>query len=109
MQQVRSQNSTVLMAKAGVEIMRFGKTDSNVTQVLRPNSKSRYCRLCQADLFYPGVRSCQNDSGIIESEAIALPDLGLRHAHKCSGIPQKSVVRAGDGSLAFAVTLSGCT
>src|SRR5260370_34988548 len=98
MQQVRSQNSTVLMAKAGVEIMRFGKTDTKVTQVLRPNSKSRYCRLCQADLFYPGVRSCQNDSGIIEGEVIALPDLGLQDAHKFSGIQQKAVGRAGDGS-----------
>jgi hypothetical protein len=95
------------MAKAGVEIMRFGKTDPKVAQVLQPKSESRYCRLCQADLFYSCVRSCQNDCGSIESEVVALLDLGLEYAHKCSGIQQKAVGRAGDGSLDFDVSL-GC-
>jgi PAS domain S-box-containing protein len=38
---------------------------------------------------------------------VALPDLGLQHAHKCSGVQQKAVGRAGDGSLDFDVPF-GC-
>src|SRR5438105_8860344 len=89
------------MNKAAVIRISFSKTDSEFAQILIANLKSGYRGLRYFSVFDPRVRAYQGDSGIIESEMIALPDFGFEYTDKCPCIHKKAIGGTADRSFDF--------